>query len=459
MRKGIGEGERIKKIGGEKKKKMKTKNKMLALVEIAIVLCSLFLVAIPGIAADQNAEKVSANTITTASEDDYVLEIYGNANEDDTIDMGDVVYTKLAIFGKKSKTELCDAKYDGRINVLDVIQTKLIILGKEKELTVVDSADRIVTVKKPVERIIPCMPPIAEAIQVLDAVDKVVGVSYIITGEYKKADKSRSFPILSKLPSVGGHPVDYEAVLSLDPDVVIEYVHKRPDELQEHLPGVPVVGLSFFDNRLMKEEIQKLGYILDKEAEAEEYLEWYERHFNIIKDRIDKLSDDEKPRIYYGGHGNFYKTRTNGGRLLLGVVAGGRNIAADLPGGSVTVDPEWVIEQNPDAILVTAWAGVQGAYATDDPAKMKEVWDSVMNRPELANVAAVKNGKVFIGHYDLELTPSCVAALAYLAKQLHPDLFDDLDPRAIHQEYVDRFKRIDFNVYEHGMFVYPPLEN
>jgi len=443
------------------------KTKIATLLGIAIVLCSLFLVAtLPATAIEQSqtTQKVSApGGVTTASEDDYVLDIYGNANEDDTIDMRDLTYVKLIFFGKKPVTELADAKYDGKINPLDFVQIKMIIVGKEKELTIVDSADRTVTVKKPVERIIPCMPPIAEAIQVLDAVDEVVGVSYVITGEYKKADKSRSFPILSKLPSVGGHPVDYETVLSLNPDVVIEYVHKRPDDLQEHLTGVPVLGLSFFDIRLMKEEMQKLGYILDKEAEAEEYLEWYEENVNTIKDRIDSLSDDEKPRIYYGGHGNFYKTRTNGGRLLLGVMAGGRNIAADLPGasryGSVTVDPEWVIEQNPDVILVTAWAGVNGAYATDDPSGIKEVWDSVINRPELANIAAVKNGKVFIGHYDLELAPSCVAALAYLAKQLHPDLFDDLDPQAIHQEYVDRFKRIDFNVYEHGVFVYPPLED
>ncbi|MCK4732049.1 MAG: hypothetical protein KAT65_06265 [Methanophagales archaeon] len=34
-----------KNLGGEKKEKMKTKNKIIALVEIAIVLCSVFLVA------------------------------------------------------------------------------------------------------------------------------------------------------------------------------------------------------------------------------------------------------------------------------------------------------------------------------------------------------------------------------------------------------------------------------
>ncbi|MCK4732556.1 MAG: hypothetical protein KAT65_08860, partial [Methanophagales archaeon] len=71
------------------------KRKTLALLEIAIVLCSVLLVTLPGIAADQTAQKASASEITTASEDDYVLDIYGNANEDDTIDMRDLTYVKL----------------------------------------------------------------------------------------------------------------------------------------------------------------------------------------------------------------------------------------------------------------------------------------------------------------------------------------------------------------------------
>jgi len=58
------------------------KNKMLALVEMAVVLCSMFLVALP-------------TTAFAAEQGDYVLDIYGNANEDDTIDMRDLTYVKL----------------------------------------------------------------------------------------------------------------------------------------------------------------------------------------------------------------------------------------------------------------------------------------------------------------------------------------------------------------------------
>ena len=142
-------------VGGEKIRKMK--NKTLVLLEIAVVLCSVFLVTtLPATAIEQSqaTQKVGASEVTTASEDDFVLGVYGNANEDDTIDMRDLTYVKLIFFGKKPETELADAKYDGKINPLDFIQIKLIIVGKEKELTIIDSADRIVTVKKPLERMV-----------------------------------------------------------------------------------------------------------------------------------------------------------------------------------------------------------------------------------------------------------------------------------------------------------------
>ena len=45
----------------------------------------------------------------------------------------------------------------------------------------------------------------------------------------------------------------------------------------------------------------------------------------------------------------------------------------------------------------------------------------------------------------------------YLAKLLHPELFEDMDPQAMHQEYVDRFLGIDVSV-ESANFLYPPSE-
>jgi iron complex transport system substrate-binding protein len=44
------------------------------------------------------------------------------------------------------------------------------------------------------------------------------------------------------------------------------------------------------------------------------------------------------------------------------------------------------------------------------------------------------------------------------AKLLHPELFEDLDPEAVHKEYLNRFQRIDYDLDDHGVFVYPPIE-
>jgi iron complex transport system substrate-binding protein len=99
-------------------------------------------------------------------------------------------------------------------------------------------------------------------------------------------------------------------------------------------------------------------------------------------------------------------------------------------------------------------------FGIEDRTEVEAVREEIMNRPELANVNAVKNGKVYITSNDIAFSGlQGFACVVYWAKWLHPDLFEDLDPQAIHQEYLDRFMRIDYDLDEHGPFVYPPLES
>jgi hypothetical protein len=41
--------------------------------------------------------------------------------------------------------------------------------------------------------------------------------------------------------------------------------------------------------------------------------------------------------------------------------------------------------------------------------------------------------------------------------QGHEMWLEDLDPQAIHQEYLTRFQGLDYDLGEQGVFVYPPL--
>ena len=440
---------------------MKTKNKIVAIAEIAIVLCSVFLVAtLPAIAAEQNQgmQKVSTNEVTTASEDDFVLGIYGNANEDDTIDMGDVVYMKLAIFGKKSKTELCDAKYDGRINVLDVIQTKLIILGKEKELTIVDSADRIVTVKKPIERIV-VFSEALETMRSIKATDGVVGVN-----KYVVADDI-FFPEFRDYPSVGSvWSPDLEKALELEPDLVFlyatfstSYCDNIMDKLEAADPDITVLR---FDNyrpgEIYVDETKKMGYVLNKMEETNEFLEFFQGYMNSINEQVEGLSGEDKKTVYFECWREWHTATKKAGWGQKLEMAGGYNIFGEEPGEYIDVDAEAVIVADPKMIVRVEKKA--GGYELDagDTTVLQEVRDEIMTRTVLEHVTAVENGTVYIITNDVIGGTRNFIGIGYLAKWFYPELFADLNPKAIHQEYLTRFQGLDIDLDEKGVFVYPP---
>ena len=137
------------------------------------------------------------------------------------------------------------------------------------------------------------------------------------------------------------------------------------------------------------------------------------------------------------------------------VISGGKNIAESLP-ESTDVDPEWVAEQNPEIMVVHAPHDICG-YGYDDSSEMVAAREEIMNRAELANSIAVKNGDVYLidnKHFMCANTGYAIS-VAYMAKWYHPELFADLDPQTIHQEYLTEFQRLDYDLSEQGVFISP----
>ena len=449
------------------------KTKILALLEIAIVLCSVFLVAtLPGIATDQKQElqEVTANEFTTAAEGDFTLEIYGNANEDDTIDMRDYTYTARIICWLEEETDLADANYDGRISVADMTQIGLIILGRECELTIVDSAHvdgdsnrRVVTIHKPVNRIV-CIGYGSHGdytlIRALNAAEKVVGAAHDLF------EQKRLFPELQegKVTDVGGYCPDYEIILALNPDLVTSCLESDIQMCED--AGIPAYRIGHTHIEDMAANVTKLGYILDRKEEAKEAIDFILDTREEISEKTEDIPEDEKPTVYIESGslwaGDYQIASLYGPPGRACALAGGRNIFTDpsFDWCGPSIGAEWVIEQNPDIIIKMAYLGSpEYGYETDDPSGMEELRDEIMNRPELAGVNAVKNGQVYVISCNIVYPIYCSGVgPAYLAKMFHPDRFSDFDPKVVHQEYVDRFLSLDFDVYEHGVFVYPPLE-
>jgi iron complex transport system substrate-binding protein len=429
----------------KKKEKMKRKNRLMA-----VVLCALFLVALPSIAVAQ---------------EDKTLDIYGNANEDDIIDMRDLTFTARMILRLEDETELADANYDGRVSVADMTQIGLIILGRESKLTLVDSADRIVTVNKPVERIVFTHHATAEGISILGAQDRVVGREYTIPSP-------ELFPELMECDPVDGpmgtYNVDFEKVFELDPDIFLTAFIPLPgfeDVVATLEPEIPVVALNFFEPHTMVENTRKLRYVLNTEKKGEEFIAFHEGVVNDIAEKTAGLSEDDKPQVFLmlpewtPGQLNTWNDELPLAKYLF-EITGAINIAADLPGpgGWVQeVDSEWLTEQNPDTVMAQIFPAFYPdsfGYGIDDTSVAIATREQIMNMDVFAGSDAVLNDRVYLYHCDLITTPRFVVGVAYWAKCLHPTLFSELDPQDIHQEYLTEFLGIDYDLDEQGVFAY-----
>ena len=404
-----------------------------------------------------------------AAASDYTLGVFGNANEDDTINMQDVTYTELIILEYRDKTELADAKHDAKINMQDVTQIELVILGKEKELTLIDSEGNTKTVAMPVNKILTLNSDCTEAIRAIGAKDRIIGI------ESATAGHTNFFPELSTLPTVGrGSGPDLEEILEINPDIVMAYApgvyNPGHDGLEDKLePSLTVVRLNFYKPETVTEDVIKLGYLLGAVENARNYIGWHDEYIDEIGEVVSEIADDDKPRVFidYGsqrGSSNRMTAAKGTGLHQMCVQAGGINIAADLPPGLAPGYPyaelEWVLSQAP-AIIIGQASGYNtrgGGYGTDDASDLEAYYNEILMIPGIGSVPAAADDRIHIMQGDISGGLADVVGLAYYAEWFHPDLFENVDAEAIHQEYIDEFCGIDFDVAEHGVFVYPRAE-
>ncbi|MCK4732265.1 MAG: ABC transporter substrate-binding protein, partial [Methanophagales archaeon] len=337
-----------------------------------------------------------------------------------------------------------------KVSMLDVGQTKLIILAKERELSLIDHRGKTVTVSMPVKTIISLYDVITKGIRALQKDDKLVAI------EDDVKSRPQLWGEISELPSVGrGSSPDHEVIFELNPDLVVGSSIEAMNELEAG--GITAVCLRYYTPQNQTEDFRKLAYLLDARDKAEEFIAWRESWLNEIKEKVEEISEDEKPRVYYEAWAD-YKTATKAcvrGQMI--ELAGGINIAHDLSDIlNPSVDPEWVIEQNPNVIIRNMPHPPLGnGYEIDDPKDLIELRKAIMNRPGFEHIDAVKTGRVYIMSYDISIR-NYFLGVPFMAKTFHPKLFADMDPNAMHQEWLDNWQRIDFNVYEHGTFYYPP---
>lgn len=326
---------------------------------------------------------------------------------------------------------------------------------------IVDSAGRTVTIYRPVERIVVLWDNAAEEIRALGAIDRIVGIDTTTAGKTGYLGGPVFFPELQDVPIVGSwDDPNYEMIVDLEPDIVIMLSSwpPLPDEVQEVLApaGIKVVGLDFYRFEVFYDELRILGHLLDKEEEAEEYINFFQSWLNRVDEVVSNLNESEKKTVYFEGADTYYSYGgADYGCGIPGIVraAGGIYLYDDVSEYYFEVDPEDLVNRNPDVIFKGTGIGDYG-FSLTNTTEYEEIRNELMDRPELSLVTAVQNDNVYVINWGVAGGARKIFAPVYLAKCLYPDKFEDLNPDDFIKEYLEEWQHMQFQ----GIYIYPQFE-
>lgn len=338
---------------------------------------------------------------------------------------------------------------------------------EKNTVTVTDLAGRTVSVKVPVERVVLASSRDLHefaAVAGTDFIKKIVGWGPDLRNSDKDTyDKfSEKYPEIKNIPEVGyygNQDFSIEKVVSLNPDLIIfpmyQYDQAKGDLTRFEQAGIPVV---FTDSYLYTLEnstksVTLLGQLLGKEKRAREITDFYDEQTNIVYSRVAKINKP-KPRVYIesGFMGASKYGITYGSKCWGSIVskAGGDNIAKDFTSQSSTITPEFLLDANPDIIIITGsnWPARPdtmrlGYYA--DKTASKALLRAYLKRPGWDSLKAVQNQEVYSIFHTFDSRIYSFAGLQALAKWFYPEEFKDVDPEAGIKEFHKRFMPIDYS--------------
>jgi iron complex transport system substrate-binding protein len=342
-------------------------------------------------------------------------------------------------------------------------------------VTVTDLAGREVTLPYPVERIaLVRSRDIYEFSAVLgeDTAEKIIAWGPdIMTADKDAYDKYlERFPSLGQLPLVGDifkDALSTEQVLALDPDVVITetFMIDRGYESIDRLEkaGVPLLFLDFSGKPFEdpQKSILLIGEITGRKQRAQEIVDYVDEQLDLVFTRLDSLDSMERPKptIYvecgnlgpqdYGCTYGYNKKQnmTSWGAFLQAIRA--TNIASDAVVDMAVINPEFLLESNPDRIIISgaywpaAGAMRMGYYA--DPAEARALLRAFCERPGWDTLDAVKNKEVYSLHHHFQMHSFSFVGLQQMVKWLYPEEFRDIEPEENFKEFHRRFLPVDYS--------------
>ncbi|WP_299964317.1 ABC transporter substrate-binding protein [uncultured Roseobacter sp.] len=264
-------------------------------------------------------------------------------------------------------------------------------------------------------------------------------------------------------PYVGDFSI--EAVLEAGADLVLldlGNLFKAEDTgLIENLDkaGVATVFIDFRQNPTENAipSMLILGRLLGEEKAAAEFIDFYIAEMRKVSNVVQSLPVDEKPLVFVENAAGWQADfccwtfgSFNYGRFV--ELAGGVNYGSTkFQGYQTEVNLEGVIAADPDVIIGTGanWAEAKPevtatllGYDANAEENAKRI-SALAERTGFKDLRAVKEGKMHSIYHQFYNSPYHFIAIQQIAKWLHPDEFEELDPQATFDELHARFMPYD----------------
>jgi len=334
---------------------------------------------------------------------------------------------------------------------------------------VTDLAGRVVTVPDHPKRVLLGEGRFVFAMALLDRKDPVARVvgwqgelkqqdPYSWTQLVKRYPKATDVPLIGKTSEASVSP---EKIVSLQPDVAVFSLsghgpgRNNPMIAALQAAGIPIVFIDFRQHPVENTvpSMRILGQALDRQAEADAYIAFYEDHLARVRKIVDPVPQAQRPRVFVEMLAGVWPacchTTGNGSFGDLLETAGGVNVAAPvLPGAIGDVSLEFLLDAKPDVYIVTGSRSEPGRPGLlvgpgAAAAVSADSLSTLLGRDGIRDLDAVKQHRAYGIWHAFYNSPYNVVAIEAMTKWLYPERAAALDPQATLDALYRQFLDVD----------------
>lgn len=256
--------------------------------------------------------------------------------------------------------------------------------------------------------------------------------------------------------------VELESVLAQQPDLMVAQLRAKPALVDSGVLAkltalnIPVVFIDYEINpaKDTAASIDLLGAVLNQESHAAAYSAFYRQHLQAIEQKTAAITPKRKVFVEALAGNTDACCFTHGHNGWGGLVeaVGAQNMGSELlPGASGFISLEKILSGQPDVYIMTGSKRANSQVlplGLDAQAQDVSVQASkLLQRTGISQIPAVANKEVFGIYHHFYNHPYNIVGMEYLAKDIYPQAFSDLNPDATYHAIIKNFTHLPDNEF------------